>query len=89
MNIALVKQLTGGDTYTARFLNENPVEFKPEFKIFINTNHLPRTSDDTVFLSGRVKLIPFDRHFLPHEQDNGQKPTSASRKTEAVYLTGC
>ena len=73
LNIVLVKQLTGGDTYTARFLNENPVEFKPEFKIFINTNHLPRTSDDTVFLSGRVKLIPFDRHFLPHEQDNGLK----------------
>jgi len=47
LNIALVKQLTGGDTYTGRFLNENPIEFKPEFKIFINTNHLPRTADDT------------------------------------------
>jgi putative DNA primase/helicase len=26
LNIALVKQLTGGDTYTGRFLHENPVE---------------------------------------------------------------
>jgi len=73
LNIALVKQLTGGDTYTGRFLHENPVEFTPEFKIFVNTNHLPRTSDDTVFTSGRVKLIPFDRHFKPEEQDNGLK----------------
>lgn len=73
LNIALVKQLTGGDTYTGRFLNENPIEYKPEFKIFINTNHLPRTSDDTVFSSDRVKLIPFDRHFKPEEQDNGLK----------------
>ena len=73
LNIALVKQLTGGDTYTGRFLHENPVEFKPEFKIFINTNHLPRTSDDTVFASGRVKLIPFERHFTPMEQDAGLK----------------
>jgi len=60
LNIALIKQLTGGDTYTGRFLNENPIEFKPEFKIFINTNHLPRTSDDTVFSSDRVKLVPFE-----------------------------
>ena len=73
LNIALVKQLTGGDTYTGRFLHENPVEFCPEFKIFVNTNHLPRTSDDTVFTSGRVKLIPFDRHFAPEEQDSGLK----------------
>ena len=73
LNISLVKQLTGGDTFTGRFLNENPVEFRPECKFFINTNHLPRTSDDTVFSSGRVKLIPFDRHFTPEEQDTGLK----------------
>jgi putative DNA primase/helicase len=73
LNIALVKQLTGGDTYTARNLNESPVEFSPEFKLFINTNHLPHTSDDTIFTSGRVKLIPFDRHFTPEEQDAGLK----------------
>ncbi len=73
LNASLIKQLTGGDTYTSRFLHENPVEFKPEFKIFINTNHLPRVSDDTVFSSERVKLIPFERHFSPAEQDTGLK----------------
>ena len=73
LNTALIKQFTGGDTYTARFLHENPVEFAPEFKIFINTNHLPATSDPTIFASGRVKLIPFDRHFSPEEQDTGLK----------------
>jgi putative DNA primase/helicase len=73
LNTALIKQLTGGDTYTGRFLNENPVEFVPEFKIFINTNHLPRTADDTVFSSDRVKLIPFEHHFTPEEQDTGLK----------------
>ena len=73
LNTALLKQLTGGDTYTGRFLHENPVEYKPEFKIFINTNHLPRTADNTIFTSERVKLIPFGRHFLPHEQDTSLK----------------
>jgi len=73
LNVALVKQLTGGDTYTGRFLHENPVEFTPDFKIFLNTNHLPRTSDNTVFTSERVKLIPFEKHFTPDEQDTGLK----------------
>jgi putative DNA primase/helicase len=68
-----VKQLTGGDTYTARNLHENSIEFAPEFKIFINTNHLPNASDPTIFTSGRVKLIPFNRHFKPEEQDTGLK----------------
>jgi len=73
LNIALIKQLTGGDKYTTRNLHENSFEFQPEFKIFINTNHLPMVTDSTVFASKRVKLIPFDRHFEPNEQDRGLK----------------
>jgi putative DNA primase/helicase len=73
LNSALIKQLTGGDTYVGRFLNENPFEFVPEFKIFFNTNHLPRTNDDTIFASGRVRIIPFDRHFTAKEQDTNLK----------------
>jgi putative DNA primase/helicase len=73
LNSALVKQLTGGDTFTGRFLHENPIEYKPEFKIFINTNILPRITDSTIFASDRVKIIPFERHFTPEEQDSGLK----------------
>ncbi len=73
IDVSLIKQLTGGDKYTGRFLNENPIEFRPEFKIFINTNHLPRVNDDTIFSSERVKILPFERHFNPEEQDTGLK----------------
>lgn len=69
VDVSLIKQLTGGDRYTGRFLHENPVEFIPEFKIFINTNHLPRVNDDTIFTSDRVKILPFERHFNLEEQD--------------------
>lgn len=86
LNIALIKQLTGGDTYTARYLNENPVEFRPEGKIFINANHLPRAADDTVFSSGRVKLIPFDRHFTEGEQDTGLKKFFRKQKNMSGIL---
>jgi putative DNA primase/helicase len=86
LNIALIKQLTGGDTYTGRFLHENPIEFRPDFKIFINTNHLPQTADDAVFSSERVKLIPFDRHFAPDEQDTGLKKLFQKSESKSGIL---
>lgn len=83
LSVALVKTLTGNDTINARFLGENSFDFEPMFKLFINTNHLPRVTDPTLFASGRVKVIPFNRHFEEHEQDKGlkklfQKPESLS-----------
>jgi putative DNA primase/helicase len=73
LNAALVKQLTGGDTLVARFLNNHPFEYRPEFKPFINTNHLPQITDDTIFTSGRKVIIPFTRHFAKNEQDKDLK----------------
>ncbi|MBQ9632932.1 MAG: hypothetical protein IJV04_08495, partial [Lachnospiraceae bacterium] len=72
-NAALVKRMTGNDTLNARFLHENSFDFRPEFKIFINTNHLPNVTDMTLFESGRLKIIPFKRHFNEDEQDKGLK----------------
>ena len=86
LNTALIKQLTGGDTYTGRFLNENSFEFSMEGKIFINTNHLPRVTDDTVFASGRAKVIPFERHFTETEQDKGLKQFFRRRENKSAIL---
>jgi len=73
LNSSLVKQMTGGDTITARFLHQDSFEYRPEYKLFISTNHLPHVSDDSIFASGRVKVIPFNRHFPEHEQEKGLK----------------
>lgn len=72
-NAALVKRMTGNDTLNARFLHENSFDFRPNFKIFINTNYLPNVSDMALFESGRLKIIPFRRHFNEREQDKGLK----------------
>lgn len=73
LSAALLKTLTGNDTINARFLHENSFDFKPQFKIFTNTNHLPLVTDLTLLTSGRVKIIPFERHFEEWEQDKGLK----------------
>lgn len=68
-DVALLKKLLGRDTITARQIYEREFEFVPVFKLLINTNYLPVVLDDTLFSSGRVKVITFDRHFEPEEQD--------------------
>ncbi len=55
----VVKQLTGGDTVTARFLHKEFFEFKPTFKVIVATNHKPtiRNTDEGIWR--RIRLVPF------------------------------
>lgn len=73
LDAALIKQLTGGDTITARNPYELEIQFKPKFTLVMNTNYLPFVSDITVFSSDRIHIIPFDRHFERHEQNKQLK----------------
>ena len=88
-NSALVKRMTGNDTLNARFLHENSFDFKPHFKIFINTNYRPAVSDMTLFDSGRLKIIPFNRHFEESEQDKGLKMFFAEEKNLSAIFNWC
>ena len=73
LDSAKLKTLTGGDTITVRNLYTNEFEYKPEFKIFLTTNHLPQITDDTIWQSHRVNVISFNRHFSQEEQDKNLK----------------
>ena len=75
LDTALVKNWTGGDTISAREIFEKQTEFRPQFKLLMNTNWLPSITDRTLFSSRRVNIIEFNRHFLPHEQDSSLKAT--------------
>lgn len=81
LNAAQVKSMTGNDTLNARFLHENSFDFTPQFKLYVNTNYLPIITDMTLFTSGRVLIVPFDRHFEEWEQDKTLK--AEFRKPEA------
>lgn len=88
-DIALLKKLLGRDTITARNLYEREFEFVPAFKLLINTNYLPIVLDDTLFSSGRVKVISFDRHFEPEEQDIHLRRKLESRSNISGIFNWC
>src|SRR5215207_2201851 len=64
-----VKQLTGRDTVTARFLFGEPFSFRPEFKLWLSTNNKPviQGTDDAIW--DRLRLIPFTQRFDGDRQD--------------------
>jgi putative DNA primase/helicase len=69
----VVKQMTGGDTVTARFLYGEHFEFTPQFKLWLGTNHKPtiRGQDEGVWR--RIRLIPFTVSIPRYKQDHTLK----------------
>jgi putative DNA primase/helicase len=60
---ALIKQLTGQDEVSARFMRENFFKFIPEFKLWLSVNHKPVIRGTDLGIWRRIKLIPFEAKF--------------------------
>ncbi|MBI1292826.1 hypothetical protein GC173_16550 [bacterium] len=65
-----LKELTGGDAVTGRFLYCDPFTFQPSHKLILLTNHRPRVSQDRAVWR-RMRLVPFAVTFPPESQDKG------------------
>lgn len=66
----VIKQITGGDTITARYLYSEHFEFRPQFKVFLATNHKPRIRGTDLAIWRRIHLVPFTVTIPSEEQDN-------------------
>lgn len=89
----LIKQLTGGDKVTARFLYAEEFEYQPKFKIWVSTNHKPiiRGTDDGIWR--RLILIPFEVQIPEEKVDKDLKykllreaPAILNWMTEGAYM---
>ncbi len=65
LNEARIKQVTGGDTLTARRLYAEFSQFQPECKLWLTFNERPRIRDDSYGMWRRVRLIELRRQFKP------------------------
>ena len=64
-----IKSLTGGDTITARFMRGEWFEFRPEFKIWLGTNHRPNIKGTDLAIWRRIRLVPFNVTIPRAERD--------------------
>ena len=88
-DVALLKTLLGRDSITARHLHQSEFQFIPVFKLFMNTNYLPVINDPTLFSSGRLNVVAFNRHFGPEEQDKGLKDRLKEKDNLSGLLNWC
>jgi putative DNA primase/helicase len=88
---ALVKQMTGGDKITARFLHGEFFEFTPRFKLFLAVNHKPVIQGTDHAMWRRIRLIPFTVTIPEAEQDR-TLPDKLSRERAGILrwaVEGC
>ena len=65
-----IKNLTGADDISARDLYAKQVTFRPQAKLFMMTNHLPKFDFRDRAMVDRLKLIPFTARFEPTPENN-------------------
>jgi putative DNA primase/helicase len=86
-----VKQLTGNDTITARYLFGEPFNFRPQFKLWLSTNNKPviKGTDDAIW--DRIRLVPFTQRFEGSRQDP-KLPEKLREELTGVFawmVSGC
>lgn len=64
-----VKNLTGGDKISARFMRQDFFEFFPQFKLFVAGNHKPAIRNIDEAMKRRLHLIPFTITVPPEHRD--------------------
>jgi P4 family phage/plasmid primase-like protien len=65
---AKVKQLTGGDTLTARFMRMDHFTFRPTHKLWLMGNHQPTVTSGGYSFWRRLRIIPFTNTVPPEKR---------------------
>lgn len=81
---SLVKQVTGDDNLTARFLYGEYFSFKPTFKIFMATNHKPQIKGNDFGIWRRIRLIPFTVT-IPEEQRDKELQEKLEAENAGIF----
>ncbi len=87
----LLKQLTGDDVVTARKMFSEEFEFKPEFKLWMATNHKPTIRGTDTGIWRRIHLIPFEVQ-IPEDRVDRHLKYKLAKETDSIFrwaVEGC
>jgi putative DNA primase/helicase len=88
---ALIKEITGGDTISARFLHHEFFEFKPQFKIWLAANDKPIIKGTDHGIWRRIRLVPFTVK-IPDEEIDKSLPEKLRAELPGIFawiVQGC
>jgi putative DNA primase/helicase len=88
---SLIKQMTGGDPISARFLYEEFFEFVPLFKLLVAGNHQPVIRGTDTGIWRRLHLVPFTVT-IPAEKRDPRLPDRLRKELPGILnfaVRGC
>lgn len=71
----VMKQVTGEDLITARFLYGEFFQFRATFKVWLAANHLPRVIGTEEGIWRRFRIVPFEATFAEEQRDKSLNAT--------------
>ena len=86
IKVKTIKKVTGGDIINARKLYQNDFSFKPQFKLFIQTNDIPNLSKLDRAIEERINIINFPNTFVSKPTQPNEKPIDISLKNTLASL---
>ena len=86
-NESKVKEITGGDQVSARFMRQDFFTFFPQFKLVIAGNHKPAIRNIDEAMRRRLHLIPFTIT-VPPEQRDKQLQSKLLTERNAIFAWG-
>ena len=74
LDVGYLKELTGGDKITARALHKDPIDFKPQFKLSLLCNEIPKVPPNDHGTWRRMEVIEFKSRFCENPKENNEFP---------------
>lgn len=88
---AKLKQLTGGDAISARFMRQDLFDFTPTHTLWLAANHKPTVAAGGDSFWRRVRIIPFDNQ-VPKQDRNGNLMNELLEEAPGILqwaINGC
>ena len=74
VNVGRMKELSGGDKIYARGLFKDPIQFKPQFKMILLCNELPKINADDNGTWRRIRVVKFISKFTDNPKLENEYP---------------
>ena len=90
-NESKIKEITGGDRVSARFMRQDFFTYLPQFKLVIAGNHKPAIRNIDAAMKRRLHLVPFTLT-IPEEKRDRTLPARLLKESDGILawaLEGC
>jgi putative DNA primase/helicase len=90
-NESRIKEITGGDRITARFMHKDNFTYPPTYKLVMSGNHKPAIRNVDEAMRRRMHLIPFEVT-IPRDKRDRQLQDKLLKERDGILawaLSGC